>query len=385
MFTYIKNGVVYTPVYQGKKDILICIDKIVSIHENGSFLPEKIPNKIQVIDANNMIIVPGFIDQHMHFLGGGGKLGYASRAGMVKFDDIIKFGTTTAISSLGVDSYLKSLSNLLIRAKELEAKGLNTYILTGGFQLPLKSITNSIFDDLIYIEKVLGVGEIGIADEYCSQPTAEEIIRIAANTNAIASFSEKPGIILVHLGPGTRGFSLIFEVLEKSDLSIKQFIVTHINRSAKLLEEAVKFAKLGGIVDITTGISPELGIRDSILPHDALEYILEKSVSLDNITFSSDSGGFRSVYDNNLKINNYLLSSETLFKMISKCVKEKKIELSEVLRTITSNVARIWNLKNKGEIKPYKDADLVLLDQEFNVKKVICRGKIVFNSDWHEN
>ncbi|GAB4114101.1 MAG: beta-aspartyl-peptidase [Candidatus Caldatribacteriota bacterium] len=385
MFIYIKNGIVYAPDYQGKKDILICMDKIVSVYENGSFQIEKISNKIHIIDAKNMIILPGFIDQHMHFLGGGGKFGYAYRAGIVKFDDIIKFGITTAISSLGVDSYLKSLSDLLIRAKELEARGLNTYILTGGFQLPLKSITNSIFDDLIYIEKVLGVGEIGIADEYGSQPTAEEIIRIVANTRAVSSFSEKPGKVLIHLGSGKKGFEVIYKVLENADLLIDQFIVTHINRSTELLEEAIKFAKLGGIIDITTGISPELGIEDSIPPEDALEYILAQSVSFDHITFSSDSGGFRSIYDNNLKINDYLLSSETLFKTISKCFQEKEVELSKVLKTVTSNVARIWNLKNKGEIKPYRDADLVLLDQDFKVKKVICLGKIIFDSDRDKN
>ena len=159
MFTLVKNGTLYNPEYKGKLDILICMDKIVSIiSKDDDLLSLNFSDKIKIIDANGMIIIPGFIDQHMHFLGGGGKLGYMSRAGMIQFDDIIRFGVTTAISSLGVDSYLKNLSSLLIRAKELEAQGLTTYLLTGGFQLPLKSITDSVFNDFIYIDKVVGIG-----------------------------------------------------------------------------------------------------------------------------------------------------------------------------------------------------------------------------------
>ena len=384
MFTIIKNGFVYSPEFQGKKNILICMDKIISVYkEEDGLLPLNIPcSLIHTIDAKKMIDVPGFIDQHMHFLGGGGKHGYASRAGVVEFENIVKFGVTTAISSLGVDSYLKSLSNLLVRSRELESKGLTTHILTGGFQLPLKSITNNIFDDLIYIDKVIGVGEIGIADDFGSQPTVGEIRRIAANTNVVASISEKPGKIIIHLGSGIRGFDLILEVLEKSNLSIQQFILTHINRNEKLLKKAIEFAKLGGIVDITTGISPELGLKDSIFPHDALQYLLDSSVPIENITLSSDSGGFRSFYEaNGTNINSFLLSSGTLLNTIVKSIQEKKTDLSTVLKTITSNIARIWNLFSKGEIKPNRDADLIILDQFFNVQKAICKGKIVFDLD----
>lgn len=379
MFTLVKNGTLYNPEYKGKLDILICMDKIVSIiSKDDDLLSLNFSDKIKIIDANGMIIIPGFIDQHMHFLGGGGKLGYMSRAGMIQFDDIIRFGVTTAISSLGVDSYLKNLSSLLIRAKELEAQGLTTYLLTGGFQLPLKSITDSVFNDFIYIDKVVGIGEIGVSDPYGSQPTIEEIIRIAANSKAVSIMSEKAGIVFIHIGPGLKGLKLISEAVNRSDLSINQFVITHINRSRKLLEEAIEFAKIGGRIDITTGISPEYGIKDSISPHDALKYILENYVPIEKITLSSDSGGFRSVDDDGRKIENVLLSSETLLNTIVKSVKIHHIDFATVLKTITSNVSKIWNFNSKGEIKPYMDADLVFLDTNFYIKKVMIKGKIAF-------
>lgn len=380
MLVLVKNGEVYAPAYRGKKDLLICMDKIVSLYPNGGFVLKEIPDTVQIIDADKLIVVPGFIDQHMHFLGGGGKLGYYSRAGMVQYKDIIRFGVTTAISSLGVDSYLKSVSELLIRARELESHGLSTYILTGGFLIPPKSITDSIYNDLLYIDKVVGVGEIGLSDGYSSQPTAEEIIRIAANTKAAGAMSEKAGLVLIHIGSGEKGLDLIRKVIKETDLSIEQFIITHVNRSMHLLEEAIDFARSGGKIDITTGISPELGIEGSISPSDALKFVIENSASIKNVTLSSDSGGFRSVDDKNQKIESVLLSAETLLKTIKQCVKEENIEMSEALQTITSNVAENWKFKKKGQINPTMDADLVFLDHDFNIKRVMSRGEIVFES-----
>jgi beta-aspartyl-dipeptidase (metallo-type) len=378
MFTLVKNGTLYSPEYKGKLNIVICMGKIVSIGKEDDFLSLNFSDKVKIIDAKGMIIIPGFIDQHMHFLGGGGKLGYSSRAGIIEYNDIIRFGVTTAIGSLGVDSYLKNLNSLLIRAKELAAKGLTTYLLTGGFQLPLKSITDSVFNDLIYIDKVIGIGEIGISDPYGSQPTVEEVIRIAANSKAVSTMSEKAGIIFIHIGPGSKGLKLISEVVNRSDLSINQFVITHVNRSRRLLEEAIEFAKIGGRIDITTGISPEYGIKGSISPHDALKQILENSVSINNITLSSDSGGFRCVDDNNCKIDKVLLSSETILNTIIRSVKIHHIDFAKALKTVTSNVSKIWNFYSKGEIKPYMDADLIFLDANYHIRKVMINGKIVF-------
>jgi len=379
MFKLIKNGELYSPEYQGYIDILLCMDKVVSIKKRGNISIEGFTEPIQIIDADGMTIVPGFIDQHVHFLGGGGKLGYASRAGALKFDDIIRFGVTTAISSLGVDSYLKNLDTLLIRARELGSEGLTAYILTGGFQLPLKSITGDVYNDLIYIDKVIGIGEIGLSDSYSSQPNIEEIIRILANSKAVGALTEKPGIVFIHIGPGSKGMKLIFDIINNSDLPVKQFVVTHVNRSIELLEEAIKFAKLGGRIDITTGISPEFGIEGSITPYDALNYVFKNSVSIDNVTLSSDAGGFRSVDDNNNKIDDVLLLSRTLLDTIKESKKRHNIKFSDVLKTITVNPARIWDLSKKGEIKTYNDADLVFLDSnDLRIKKVMIKGKIAF-------
>ena len=54
---------------------------------------------------------------------------------------------------------------------------------------------------------------------------------------------------------------------------------------------------------------------------------------------------------------------------------KNNLSLEEALPFFTSNVARGLGL-NKGEIIVGKDADLLLLDQNYNIQDVIALGKI---------
>ncbi|MDF9758250.1 dihydroorotase-like cyclic amidohydrolase [Peribacillus simplex] len=74
MLTLIKNGEIYSPNYLGRKDILITNDKIVFIDDRIEIPDNFAP--IQIIDAANLFVVPGFIDSHVHIIGGGGEGGF---------------------------------------------------------------------------------------------------------------------------------------------------------------------------------------------------------------------------------------------------------------------------------------------------------------------
>ena len=75
----IKNINVYAPEHLGNKDVLVIGDKIAKIEEAGC-MPE-IPylTAEDIIDGSGKILTPGFIDCHVHILGGGGEGGFANR------------------------------------------------------------------------------------------------------------------------------------------------------------------------------------------------------------------------------------------------------------------------------------------------------------------
>ena len=73
MFTLIKNAHIYAPEDLGIRDVLIGGKKIIKTGENIRF--DWDPEELEIIDASGKIMVPGFIDQHVHIIGGGGEDG----------------------------------------------------------------------------------------------------------------------------------------------------------------------------------------------------------------------------------------------------------------------------------------------------------------------
>ena len=117
MFTLIKNGEVYAPNYLGKTNILFVNDKIMKL---GEFDEEALQQfDVAVIDAKGMIVTPGFIDPHVHFIGGGGEGGFATRTPELQLSNIIKAGVTTLVGCLGTDGTTRHMTSLLAKARGL--------------------------------------------------------------------------------------------------------------------------------------------------------------------------------------------------------------------------------------------------------------------------
>ena len=72
----IKNADVYAPQPLGIVDLLIINDKIAKI---GQQLAAPQGLDCQILDAQKRKVVPGYVDQHVHIIGGGGESGPYSR------------------------------------------------------------------------------------------------------------------------------------------------------------------------------------------------------------------------------------------------------------------------------------------------------------------
>ena len=247
----IKHADVYMPEHLGVRDVLICADKIEAIAEGI-----EPPYGCQVIEAAGMKLVPGLIDRHVHVTGGGGEGSFHTRAPEVNLSSLIKGGVTTVLGLLGTDGITRSVENLIAKVKTLKEEGISAYAVSGSYGYPSVTITGNLQKDIAFIDEVIGV-KLAMSDHRAPNISVEELIRLGSDVRTAGMLSGKAGIVVLHMGDDKRGLEPVFEALERTSIPVKTFQPTHVSRTEKLLADAMKFAKMGGKIDLTCGESKQ--------------------------------------------------------------------------------------------------------------------------------
>lgn len=370
MIKLIKNVEIYSPTYLGKKDILILNNKIEKIDENITLAADY----IDIIDGSKYIAVPGYIDQHVHVTGGGGEQSFKTRVPEINLSEFIESGITTVIGLLGTDSQTRSVENLIAKVKALNEEGMTAYMLTGAYEYPSPTITGSIKKDITFFSEIIGV-KLSISDHRASYVDSKILEYVASEARVGGMLGDKAGIVTLHIGSGKDKLKLIREVLENSNIPMKHFIPTHINRNRELLEDGFIYAANGGNIDLTVGS----GANSSLEPAEVIQEAISRNIPTDKITISSDGNGSWSKYDNESNLIEIGASSiKSLHNQIKRMIKDKGFSIGEAVKYVTSNTANMLSLhKKKGYIKEGFDADILFLDNDYNIDTVFMNGKIM--------
>ncbi len=357
----IKNIEIYNPEYLGKKDILFSekielIDNNIEVEFDG----------LTIIDGNDKLLLPGFIDNHVHITGGGGEGSFKSRVPEAMLSEFTTCGITTVVSMLGTDGTTRSVEALVSKAKALKEEGLSVYALTGSYEVPTTTLTNNIRKDITFIDEIIGT-KIAMSDHRSSMVTNDEFARVASDTRVAGMISGKSGSVCIHIGDHKKGLDFIFKLLEETPLPIKTFRPTHVSRQEKLLNDSFKFAKMGGFIDITAGNSPINTLKKSE----------EANVNQSQITISSDGYGSWSKYD---ELGNLLTvgvqSVDVLYDTFKQLVHIEKYDITKALQYFTTNCANSLAINNKkGSIKKGLDSDLLIVDKDLEIDSVFALGK----------
>jgi beta-aspartyl-dipeptidase (metallo-type) len=371
MLTLIKNAEIYAPEKLGCMDILLAGSRIEAIEPEINLPPSL---NVRIIDASGLSLVPGFIDAHVHIAGAGGEGGPASRTPEMLLSDMISAGVTTVVGCLGTDGITRSVESVLMKVKSLRAEGVSAWMYTGAYQVPTPSITGDYARDIALIEEVIGVGEVAISDHRSSVPTNDELTRITAHARVAGMLSGKAGIINIHMGDARDPFRPLYKVIEGSELTLRQFLPTHINRNDYIFEDA-KIYGLKGYLDITTSSYPYYP-DEEVKPSTALRLLIEAGVPAEHITFTSDACGSLPGFD---PVTGELVKMETgkpssNLRELRDAVQVEKVPLETALKVLTLNPARILKLKQKGKIAIGMDADVLLLDSDLMIHSVFAMG-----------
>ncbi|MEJ5359579.1 MAG: beta-aspartyl-peptidase [Desulfobacterales bacterium] len=368
-FTLIRGAQVFAPEPCGRNDILLAGEKIAHIAPKID-----LPRDWDALrlPAEGRLAVPGFIDLHVHLLGGGGEAGPASRAPAITLSRITRAGVTTVVGLLGTDDVTRRPESLLAKALQLSAEGISAFLYSGSYQLPPATITGSLRKDLALLPAVIGV-KIAISDHRSSQPSFEELCRLAAEARVGGMLGGKAGLVHLHVGAGPRGLEPLRRLLKETEIPVGQFLPTHVNRTPALLEEAIAFAREGGFIDLTAR-GRNLQFRPTVA--EAVRQALAAGVPLDQISLSSDSNGSMPVFDARGRLLRLAVGEiESLTEDWRRLVREG-LPLEQALRLVTENPARRAGLfDRKGSLAPGKDADLLLLDRDLEIVAVFARGR----------
>ncbi|MDP2312596.1 MAG: beta-aspartyl-peptidase [Pseudomonadota bacterium] len=373
----LRNAEVHSPEPLGRHDVLVGGGRILAMAPHLAAPPwDNAPGwDIEVLDLDGAPLVPGLVDAHTHLTGGGGEGGARTKVPPVALTAFTRAGVTTAIGLLGTDGTTRSIAELLAAARGLDELGLTALCYTGGYEVPPVTLTGSVRGDLVHVDRIVAVGELALSDHRSSQPTYDELVRIAADAHVAGLMTGKAGLVHLHLGDGPRGLALVRRALNETELPARVFHPTHTNRNRRLWEEAKAlgeaFAPRGLHVDVSAfesdGDAPSGG--------QALAEWVGAGLDPARLTLSSDGGGCLPTFDRDgALLHMDVGSSDTLLVAVREAV-VLGVPFNLALATCTANVARLFRLARKGRIAVGADADLVVLTPDLHVRDVIAGGR----------
>ena len=380
----IKNGkvILENEVVLGKA--VLYTDKIVGIVDEA-----EIPADAEVIDAEGGYVSPGFIELHIH--------GYLSKDVCDANEEslrIISKGllgngvtgylpTTMTVDMAVIKGALEACRALMPETRTPEFDG--SEILGVHAEGPFISESKKGAQDPKYILKP----DADFVKEYSDvirvitlAPEEDDadfsaIKRITAETDVVVSMGHtsadydtavagvKAGVRhathlfnamtpLTHRGPGVVGAALNCD-----EVSTELIVDTH-HVNAALFDTVYKLK--GRKLCIITDCLPAGGLPEG-------EYTL---------------GGAKIIYKNDLcRLEDGTIAGSVLKlnKGVWNVYNNSKIPLNECVNCASLNPATTLGIQDKkGSLAPGKDADIVILDNEFNVRKTIIGGKIKYEA-----
>jgi beta-aspartyl-dipeptidase (metallo-type) len=371
MLTLIKNADIFAPEALGIGNVLLGGGKILYA---GPEMPGVDTAWLtESLDLEGAPLVPGLVDCHVHLTGGGGEDGFATQAPAVPLSGFTRHGVTSVVGLLGTDDETRSTASLVARARALREEGISAWCWTGGYHVPPTTLTGSVRKDIVHVDCVIGLGELAISDHRSSQPTFDELARLASEVHVAGMLSRKAGVLHLHLGDGERGLSLLRRILKETEIPPRVFHPTHVNRRKALFEEALDLSRQGATVDVTA--FPVDEGEDAWSAADAWERYHAQNGPAGNLTISSDGGGCLPVFDTDGQMLKMDFATSAGLPDTLRELARRGHALEAALPSMTSDVARLLRLPGKGRIVAGADADLLCLDAAHGVRQVMANGR----------
>lgn len=382
MITKIINGKVIADKIE-EKTLYIKDGKILDITDQNFYYDK-------LIDASGLYISPGFIDIHTHGAGGFDFMDGGIEP-IIKAAKMHLMHGTTSIMPTSTTCSIEITANFINDVdKAISCKEFMPHILGVHLEGPYFSLEKSGAQNPAYIKPIskkeynslLEMGK-GIIKRWSFAPELEgsdEFVKALINNNIIPSIAHTNAVF----ADVKRVYQLGCKLITHLYSSMSSIIKKDGHRILGVVEAAYYYDDI--IVEV---------IADGVhLPKELL-YLIYKIKGADNICLVTDSmrgagmgdgpsfigrkdEGLPCIIENGVAIlpdkSSFAGSVATADTLIKTFVNQVGIDLATSIKMITQNPAKVLGLKNKGKLAKNYDADIVLFDEDINIKKVIING-----------
>lgn len=376
----LKNGkfVLANRIVSG--DLLIIDGKIKKITEKENPLYEN------GIDLKGKYVVPGFIDAHIHGAYGADAMDGTVEALKTISSFVVKHGTTNFLATT-LTSTKEILKNVLEKVAEVQDKELDGANIFGAhmegpyFDIQYKGAQNEKY------MKPAGIEEI---KEYLSvKPGLVKLFSLSPKdetTLEAIKFLKENGVV-VSVGHSAVNFDDVQKAI-KAGLSHS----THTYNGMRGFTH--REPGVVGAVLTNDAVMAEI-IFDKIHAHPEAVRLLLKAKGVDKVECITDAMSATGLPDGNYKLgeldvyvkdsqarlvsNDSLAGSVLTLDKAFKNVIELGYSIFDAVKMTSTNAAKEFGL-NTGEISEGKDADLVVLNDDYSVDMTFVKGKLKYQA-----
>jgi len=359
--------------------------KISDVFSQKRFEQKRFDPETQIIDVNEAIIAPGFIDTHIHGFGGWGTEDSSAESVIEMSRLLVQYGVTAfnptiyPMESEQMLEAVKAAASAIGREDGAQVMGLH---LEGPFISPerlgvMKAGTVQNVD-LAFMERLWEAA----GGRIVNMTVAPEL----KGMRELALFCLKKGIVL-QAGHTEAEYENMVEGMQAGILHS-----THLFNAMSSMKHRNPNAV--GAVLIHPEMSCEI-IADGFHIHPDLYKLLLRDKPVDRIVLVTDAlkpteqakgpffaNGEEVIFKDGVfhrKADNVIAGSAlTMIKGVQNLV-NFGFSLEDAVKTASFNPAQVMRYRNKGAIIPGYDADLVVFGKNFRMMAVLARGVIKKN------
>lgn len=353
-------------------------DKIADVYSEQRFQQKKFSPKVKIINVNGAYIAPGFIDTHIHGIGGFSADDADSKSILKMSDILASYGVTSFIPTIGATPEkqlmpkIKAVLKAMGREKGAHILGIH---LEGPFLSP----------ERIGGQEQEGISPVDLAYmERIYKTTKGKIINMTVapelkGMRDLALYCIEKGIIL-QAGHTNATYDQMIEGMQANIMH-----VTHMFNAMRPLHH--REPGTVGAALTHPEISCEI-IGDGVHVNPNLIQLLMKSKPLSQLVLITDSLKYAKAeipadadfyFDQcfKRKADNVIIGSGITMLDGFKNLVSYGIPPEKAIRMASVNPAKIMQQPHKGLIIPGYDADLVVFNQDFDIIHTIIDGQFL--------